>query len=100
MSFYQLLLCLFVSVLALLQVTNAQHSKYRLDFNCVTIMIQFLLLENPMKQRVLDTNFGHLIKLKLKRFSEKGIENIFVSPDVLFFSIIIIYLFIYLIGPS
>ena len=32
-----------------------------------------------MKQRILDTNFGHLINLKLKRFSEKGIENILLA---------------------
>ena len=32
-----------------------------------------------MKQRVLDTHFGHLINLKLKRFSEKGIENILLA---------------------
>ena len=43
-----------------------------------------------MKQVVLDTNFGHLInlKLKFKWVSGKGIENI-LSP-------IFIYLFIYL----
>ena len=95
MSFYQLLLCLFVSVLALLQVTNAQHSKYRLDFTCVTIMIQFLLLENPMKQRVLDTNFGHLIKLKLNRFSEKGIENILLALMFYFFIFIFFIIIIF-----
>ena len=41
MSFYQLLLCLFVSVLvfALLQLANAQQSKYLLDFTCVTTTI-------------------------------------------------------------
>ena len=81
MSFYQLLLFLFVSVLvfALLQLTNAQPSKYLLDFTGVTIFF-FLLLENPMKQRVLDTRFGHLMNLKLKRFSEKEIENILLAP--------------------
>ena len=81
MSFYQLLLVLFVSVLifALLQLANAQPSKYLLDFTCVTIFF-FLLLENPMKQRVLDTRFGHLMNLKLKRFSEKEIENILLAP--------------------
>ena len=44
-----------------------------------------------MKQVVLDTNFGHLInlKLKFKWVSEKGMENILLSP-------IFIYLFIYL----
>ena len=44
-----------------------------------------------MKQVVLDTNFGHLInlKLKFKWVSGKGIENILLSP-------IFIYLFIYL----
>ena len=80
MSCYQLLLCLFVSVLvfALLQLANAQHSKYLLDFTCY--YYDFLLLENPLKQRVLDTHFGHLINLKLKRFSEKGMENILLSP--------------------
>ena len=80
MSFYQLFLVLFVSVLifALLQLANAQPSKYLLDFSCVTIF--FLLLENPMKQRVLDTRFGHLMNLKLKRFSEKEIENILLAP--------------------
>lgn len=81
MSFYQLLLFLFVSVLvfALLQLTNAQPSKYLLDFTGVTIFF-FLLLENPMKQRVLDTRFGHLMNLKLKRFSEKEIENTLLAP--------------------
>ena len=81
MSFYQLLLVLFVSVLifALLQLANAQPSKYLLDFTCVTIF--FLLLENPMKQRVLDTRFGHLMNLKLKRFFWKGNRKYFVSPD-------------------
>ena len=93
MSFYHLLLCLFVSVLALLQVTNAQHSKYRPDFTCVTIMIQFLLLENSMNQRVLDTNCDHLIKLKLKRFSEKGIKNILLA---LMFSSSCLFLFLFL----
>ena len=35
-----------------------------------------------MKQLVLDPNFGHLInlKLKFKWVSEKGIENILLSP--------------------
>ena len=33
-----------------------------------------------MKQRVLDTHFGHLINLKLKRLSEKGIENTLLAP--------------------
>ena len=81
MSFYQLLLFLFVSVLvfALLQLANAQPSKYLLDFTGVTIFF-LLLLENPMKQRVLDTRFGHLMNLKLKRFSEKEIENILLAP--------------------
>ena len=81
MSFYQLLLFLFVSVLvfALLQLANAQPSKYLLDFTGVTIFF-FLLLENPMKQRVLDTRFVHLMNLKLKRFSEKEIENILLAP--------------------
>ena len=38
MSFHQLILCLFVSVLvfALLRLANAQHSKYLLDFTFVT----------------------------------------------------------------
>ena len=93
MSFYQLILCLFVSVLvfALLQLANAQHSKYLLDFTFVTNYYDFFLLENPMRQVILDTNFGHLInlKLKFKWVSEKGIENILLSP-------IFIYLFIYL----
>lgn len=84
MSFYQLLLFLFVSVLvfALLQLANAQPSKYLLDFTGVTIFFFFffLLLENPMKQRVLDTRFVHLMNLKLKRFSEKEIENILLAP--------------------
>ena len=94
MSFYQLILCLFVSVLvfALLQLANAQHSKYLLDFTFVTNYYDFFLLENPMRQVILDTNFGHLInlKLKFKWVSEKGIENILLSP------IFIIYLFIYI----
>ena len=44
MSFYQLLLVLFVSVLifALLQLANAQPSKYLLDFTCVTIFFFFI----------------------------------------------------------
>ena len=81
MSFYQLLLFLFVSVLvfALLQLANAQPSKYLLDFTGVTIFF-FFFLENPMKQRVLDTRFVHLMNLKLKRFSEKEIENILLAP--------------------
>ena len=33
-----------------------------------------------MKQRVLDTRFGHLMNLKLKQFSEKEIENILLAP--------------------
>ena len=43
-----------------------------------------------MKQVVLDTNFGHLInlKLKFKWVSEKGIENILLSP-------MFIYLFVF-----
>ena len=47
----------------------------------------FFLLENPMKQVVLDTNFGHLInlKLKIKLVSEKGIENILLSPIFIYF---------------
>ena len=84
MSFYQLLLCLFVSVLvfAVLQLANAQHSKYLLDFTFVTNYYDFFWLENPIKQLVLDSNFGHLInlKLKFKWVSEKGIENILLSP--------------------
>ena len=40
-----------------------------------------------MKQVVLDTNFGHLInlKLKIKLVSEKGIENILLSPIFIYF---------------
>ena len=96
MSFYQLLLCLFVSLLvfALLQLANAQHSKYLLDFTFVTNYYDFFWLENPMKQLVLDPNFGHLInlKLKFKWVSEKGIENILLSTMfiyllLLFFSL-------------
>ena len=44
-----------------------------------------------MKQRVLDTRFGHLMNLKLKRFSEKEIENILLAP---------IFNSFFLIGPS
>ena len=46
----------------------------------LVLLFFFLLLENPMKQRVLDTRFGHLMNLKLKRFSEKEIENILLAP--------------------
>ena len=55
MAFYQLLFFLFVSVLlfALLQLANAQPSKYLLDFTCVTIF--FLLLENSDET----TGLGH-----------------------------------------
>ena len=56
MSFYQLLF-LFVSVLvfSLLQLAKAQRSKYLLDFTCVIIMIFIFLLENPIKQQLLDS---------------------------------------------
>ena len=56
MSFYQLLF-LFVSVLvfSLLQLAKAQRSKYLLDFTCVNIMIFNFLLENPIKQQLLDS---------------------------------------------
>ena len=83
MAFYQLLLFLFVSVLlfALLQLANAQPSKYLLDFTCVSIFFFFFnCSKTPMKQQVLDTRFGHLMNLKLKRFSEKEIENILLAP--------------------
>ena len=54
MSFYQLLLFLFVSVLvfALLQLANAQPSKYLLDFTCVTI---FFIARKPDET----TGLGH-----------------------------------------
>ena len=59
-----------------------------------------------MKQVVLDTNFGHLInlKLKFKWVSEKGIENILLFP-IFIYLYIYIYIYIYiffffLIGPS
>ena len=56
MSCYQLLF-LFVSVLvfSLLQLAKAQRSKYLLDFTCVNIMIFNFLLENPIKQQLLDS---------------------------------------------
>ena len=56
MSFYQLLF-LFVSVLvfSLLQLAKAQRSKYLLDFTCVNAMIFNFLLENPIKQQLLDS---------------------------------------------
>ena len=56
MSFYQLLF-LFVSVLvfSLLQLAKAQRSKYLLDFTCVNVMIFNFLLENPIKQQLLDS---------------------------------------------
>ena len=58
MSLYQLLF-LFVSVLvfSLLQLAKAQRSKYLLDFTCVIIIIIIFnfLLENPIKQQLLDS---------------------------------------------
>ena len=57
MSFYQLLLFLFVSVLifALLQLANAQPSKYLLDFTCVTIFFFFFIARKPDET----TGLGH-----------------------------------------
>ena len=80
MSCYQLLLCLFVSVLvfALLQLANAQHSKYLLDFTCVSIMIFYC--RKPCETTGLGHSLWSLINLKLKQFSEEGIENILLAP--------------------
>ena len=77
MSFYQLL-CLFVSVLvfSLLQLANAQRSKYLPDFTCVIIMT-FFCLKTQLNYGFW-THFVHL--LSFKRVPEKGIENILLDP--------------------
>ena len=58
MSFYQLLLFLFVSVLvfALLQLANAQPSKYLLDFTGVTIFFYFFFIARKPDET---TGLGH-----------------------------------------
>ena len=81
MSFYQLL-CSFVSVLVffLLQLANAQRSKYLLDrYFCY--YYDFFCLKTQLNNRFW-THFVHLINLILnfKWVLEKGIENILLDP--------------------